>query len=248
MMTLLSVFISLSISFNAVSFQDFKAISHELFDRALKQHVQNGLVDYPAMAKDENFLQYLTWLKTANPENFENRQEQLAFWINAYNALAIKGVVDHYPLEKVINIDGFFDKIQYPVAGGSYTLDQIEKQIIFKKLNDPRLHFVLVCAAKSCPALPSEAYTGKTVLVKMDEVGRAFLNNPQKNYLDREEKILSLSQIFNWYQKDFTSEGNTLVDFVKPFFSEAMQKFLSANQVEIRFLEYDWQLNEKDRN
>jgi hypothetical protein len=187
----------------------------------------------------------LSWLKAANPDSFKTREEQLAFWINAYNALAIKGVVDHYPLEKAIHVDGFFDKIKHSVAGGSHTLDQIEKQILFKKFKDPRLHFVPVCAAKSCPALPPEAYTAKNVLTKMDEIGRLFLNNPQKNRLDAEAKILYLSRIFNWYQKDFASGGRTLLDYVKPYFSEKTRNFLNENKVEIKFPEYDWQLNEK---
>ncbi|MFQ5708815.1 MAG: DUF547 domain-containing protein [bacterium] len=215
-------------------------------DRVLKRFVRDGLVDYQAIAKDEDFQQFLAWLETARPESLQTKEERLAFWINAYNASAIAGVIRHFPLKKVLEVDGFFSKEQHAVAGSTYTLDQIEKEILFKKFGDPRLHFVLVCAAKSCSGLPSEAYSGPTVLRKMDEVARAFLNNPRKNRLDRSNKIFYLSQIFNWYASDFTGNGTTVLSFIEPFLSADKRAFISRNKVEIKYLEYDWSLNLRD--
>lgn len=216
---------------------------HRLFNEALQRHVREGKVDYAGMAKDEAFRKYLVWLRTVQPDSFDSKEEELAFWINAYNALAINAVINHYPLEKVINVDGFFDENQHSVAGGKFTLNQIEKEIIFKKFPEPKLHFVLVCAALSCPNLPSEAYTGKNVLRKMEEITARFLNDPEKNRLDEEQKVFYLSQIFNWYQKDFVSGAATVIDFVRPYLDGDKQAFLDKNKVRVEFLEYDWNLN-----
>lgn len=215
-----------------------------LWDKVLKRHVEDGLVNYKALAKDKDFRTYLGWLKSANPDSLSAKEARLAFWVNAYNALAIAGVLENFPIGKVTNVPGFFNKKKHAVAGGEYTLDEIEKQIIFKKFDNPKIHFVLVCAAMSCPKLPSEAYTEANIFQKMDEVTKAFLNNPEKNRLDKKKKIFFVSKIFSWYEKDFVSGPNkTVLDFIKPYLSRDKQKFLSENRVEVKFLEYDWSLN-----
>ncbi|MFQ5771953.1 MAG: DUF547 domain-containing protein [bacterium] len=224
-------------------FMSAKNDGHKLFDLALGKHVKDGLVDYAAIAKDKNYQQYLAWLAKADVDSMQSKEDEMAFWINAYNALVIKGVVDSYPLEKVPDVIGFFTKNKHAVAGGHYTLDQIEKEILFKKFKQPKLHFVLVCAAKSCPNLPAEAYTDATVLNKIEEITRSFLNNPQKNRLDQKKKIFYLSQIFNWYRTDFITDEQSLLQFILPYLDKKKQTFLAKNQVQIEYLEYDWHLN-----
>ncbi|NIR52795.1 DUF547 domain-containing protein [candidate division KSB1 bacterium] len=218
---------------------------HELFDRALQRHVKDGLVDYEAMAEEEDFKRYVGWVKNVNVDSFKSRTEEMAFWVNAYNAMAILGVIQNYPLEKVIDVEGFFDKNKHAVAGDKYTLDQIEKEILFKKFDEPRLHFLLVCAAKSCPNLPSEAYTGENIKNKMENVTRTFLNNSGKNRLDKEENVFYLSQIFNWYRKDFVTKKESVLDFIKPYLSEEKQEYLEQKEVTVEYLKYDWSLNEQ---
>ena len=216
---------------------------HALFDNALRRHVKDGLVNYEAIAKDKDFQAFLSWLDEVDVSSFKSRNDEMAFWINAYNALAIKGVVDNYPLEKVIDVAGFFNEQKHPVAGRNLTLDQLEKGTIFKRFSEPRLHFVLVCAAISCPNLPAEAYTGETLAQRIDEVTRSFLNNLDQNRLDKKTKTFYLSRIFDWYRRDFVQDDTDLLDFVTPYLDEEKQAFLSENDVTIAYLDYDWTLN-----
>lgn len=218
---------------------------HALFDAALKRHVRDGLVDYLGMARDQEFRQYLGWLKYVNPDTFRTSEDEMAFWVNAYNALAIKGVINNYPLRRVIDGEGFFDKNKHAVAGNKYTLDEIEKKILFPKFKEPKLHFVLVCAALSCPALPAEAYTGKNFRALMETVTRRFLTNPKKNRLDRQNRVLYLSKIFQWYEQDFVKAAGSVLAFIKPYLAPDDRRFLEEHEVEIRYLEYDWRLNGK---
>lgn len=236
--------------------------AHQLFTNALQRHVKEGLVDYEGMAEDSDFQDYLQWLGQARPSDFESRAARMAFWVNAYNAHAIKGVLVHSGLlrpettpqegkprppgliESVQNVKDFFDEKTHRVAGKDYSLNQIEKDILLPRFRDARLHFVLVCAAMGCPALPSEAFTAENIEKRMQETGRQFLNNPAKNRLKKSERTLYLSQIFNWYLKDF-EQGRPLLDYVKPYLSEEERKFIEDNEIRVRFLEYDWSLNKQ---
>ena len=214
---------------------------------AFQQHVNNGLVDYASIKEDENLNAYLLWLAQADTSQIKTPNEEMAFWVNAYNALAIKGVIDNAPVEKIVDVPGFFNEQQHSIAGSELTLNQIEKGIIYKKFDEPRLHFVLVCAALSCPKLASSAYSGSDILERMEKTTRAFLNNPERNRIDRDRKTLYLSQIFNWYKSDFMSDGKSVVDFLKPYFAKDARDFLTRNAVRIDYLEYDWSLNDVNK-
>ena len=109
------------------NFMSAKNDGHKLFDLALRKHVKDGLVDYAAIAKDKNYQQYLAWLAKVDVESLQSKEDEMAFWINAYNGLAIKSVIDNYPLEKVVDVIGFFTKNKQAVAGEHYTQVQIEK-------------------------------------------------------------------------------------------------------------------------
>ncbi|MCG8607202.1 DUF547 domain-containing protein, partial [bacterium] len=214
-----------------------------LFDKVLQRHVKDGLVDYEAVAKDGDFAAFLSWLADADSAKLGHRADEIAFWVNAYNALAIKGVLDNSPVEKVIHIPGFFKEQKHPVAGTQLTLDEIEKEVIFKKFKEPLLHFVLVCAAISCPNLPSRAYTGEDLMEQMQAVTRSFLNNDHKNRYDGPNNTVFLSQIFNWYKADFETDSKSVIDFIRPYLNEKNRKLVSKESLNIAYLEYDWSLN-----
>ncbi len=259
--------------------EDAKKSGSALLDAALKRHVKGGLVDYNGIADDDNFQSYLKWLKAAQFSPEDSTDAALAFWVNAYNALAIKGVLEnstvkilsrraepnrgrdladalrrrrkHGPataydlISSVLDVDGFFGSQMHQVAGLKVSLDHLEKKIVFPRFKDVRLHFVLVCAAVSCPGLASEAYTSENIQDRLDQIARKFLNTPEKNRLDQEHGILYLSQIFNWYRDDFSLNGGSVVDFVTEYLDADAQRFLSENGVKVEYLEYDWQLNSK---
>ena len=131
--------------------------SHDLFDQVLQEHVDKaGQVDYTKLkANPEKFEAYLDLLAAANPAVL-SYNEQLAFWVNTYNALVIKGVVDHYPITSVRKVklfNGFFSRLKFQAAGKIYTLNQIEHGIIRTEFVDPQSSFRSCVCVKQLPAL-----------------------------------------------------------------------------------------------
>ncbi len=220
-----------------------------LLSSAFQKHVTSGLVDYPAISKDTDFKSFLKWLETADPKTLPDEKTKMAFWVNAYNALAIQNVIisskpaDKEWIASVLDVTGFFSTRTQKVAGQKLTLNKLEKEVAFPQFNDARLHFAFVCSALSCPLLPAMAYTADNIDILIKQVAWEFLQNPLKNRLDKKKKTLYLSQIFNWYRPDFEKDGKSLVDFLNPYFDETTQNFLQQNKVQIKFLEYNWALN-----
>lgn len=133
--------------------REAEAADHRAFDAILRAHVARGQVDYAAISKERKAAlgAYLKMIAGAKPEALDSA-DRLAFYLNAYNALVIKAVVDRWPqISSVRKIDGFFDRLSYQVGGRQLTLNQLENRVIRPTFKDPRIHFALVCAARSCP-------------------------------------------------------------------------------------------------
>jgi hypothetical protein len=181
------------------------------------------------------------------------RDDRLAFWINAYNAVVVHFVLERYPgLRSVKEVDGFFDRLVYPVGGGPRTLDAIEAAA--REL-DPRVHFAVVCASTSCPDLRGEAYAGDRVDRQLAEQTAAFLADRAKGLrYDAEADTLYLSSIFKWYAGDFTG-GSTVVAFVArgrvvewvlPHLADRrLAATLARRDPAVEYLDYDWTLNDR---
>ena len=222
--------------------------SHELFDQVLQKYVNSqGRVDYAALKNNPGtFESYLNLLAVNAPSDKAPFQAGLAFWINAYNALTIKGVLDHYPTTSVRKIKlfgGFFSRIKFQVGGRSYTLDNIEHDIIRYEFGDPRIHFALVCASLGCPTLENRAFVPETLEKRLDNTTAKFINNPEKVRLDRENGVLHLSQIFEWYAEDFEDTHGSVINFILEYLPEADAAFLKKEEVQIQYFKYDWSLN-----
>lgn len=222
--------------------------SHELFDQVLQKYVNSqGRVNYAGLKSDPGTLEsYLDLLAVNAPSDKATFRTGLAFWINAYNALTIKGVLDHYPTTSVRKIKlfgGFFSRIKFQVGGRSYTLDNIEHDIIRYEFGDPRIHFALVCASIGCPILENRAFVSETLEKQLDNATAKFINNPEKVRLDRENGVLYLSQIFEWYAEDFEDTHNSVIDFIANYLPETDAAFLKREEVQLQYLEYDWRLN-----
>lgn len=222
--------------------------SHELFDQVLQKYVDSqGRVDYAGLKDNQGTLEsYLDLLAVHAPSDKATFQTGLAFWINAYNALTIKGVLDHYPTTSVRKIKlfgGFFSRIKFQVGGRSYTLDNIEHDIIRDEFGDPRIHFALVCASMGCPILEDRAFVPETLEERLDNATANFINNPEKVRLDRENGVLHLSQIFEWYAEDFEDTHDSVINFISEYLPEADAAFLERGEVQIQYVEYDWRLN-----
>ena len=222
--------------------------SHELFDQVLQKYVDSqGRVNYAGLKNDPGTLEsYLDLLVVNAPDNGATFQTGLAFWINAYNALTIKGVLDHYPttsVRKIKPFGGFFSRIKFQVGGRSYTLNDIEHDIIRYEFGDPRIHFALVCASLGCPILEDRAFFPETLEERLDNATAKFINNPEKVRLDRENGILYLSQIFEWFAADFEDTHNSVINFIMEYLPEADAAFLKGEEIQIQYLQYDWRLN-----
>ena len=223
------------------------SFSHDLFNQVLQEHVEDGRIDYAKLkANPEQFEKSLDQLASAKPDEM-SYNEQMAFWINAYNVLVIKGVIDHYPIKSVKKVklfNGFFSRLKFQVAGETYSLDHIEHDIIRKEFVDPRIHFALVCASISCPPIENKVYLPETIEERLDAVTLKFVTDPEKVRLVREKRRVYLSKIFKWYKEDFTEGYEGVADFLSDYLSPDDTEFVLAEDVEFHYLEYDWNLND----
>ena len=230
---------------------DNASFSHELFDQVLQEHVdEKGWVNYTKLkANPEKFEAYLDLLAFANPTEL-SYNERLTFWINAYNALVIKGVINHYPITSVRKVklfNGFFSRLKFHVAGKMYTLNEIEHGIIRTEFVDPRVHFVLVCASRSCPPLWTRAYSADTIEARLETATFNFIRNPEQVRIDRAKRHVYVSKIFKWYKDDFKEGYAGVADFLFDYLSPEDAEYLESTDVKIRYLDYDWTLNDQKK-
>lgn len=225
------------------------------WNRALGKHGHRGGLDYAALAKDRADLDaFLSSLATVEPAKLP-KAEQLAFWINAYNAVTAHHVLARYPAIKSVKDEaGFFDTLKYRVAGAERTLDEIETA--GRDLGDARIHFAVVCASTSCPDLRSEAFMAARLETQLTEQTHRFLSDPSKGLvLSADGGTVGLSSIFKWYAGDFTG-GSTAVaylarggvlDWVIAHAPAPIKSKLQAKRPTVSYLDYDWSLNDRKR-
>ena len=224
--------------------------SHELFDQVLQEYVDGkGQVNYTKLkANPEKLERYLDLLAVAKPTEL-SYNAQLVFWVNAYNALVIKGVIDHYPttsVRKVKWFNGFFSRLKFQVAGKTYTLNQIEHGIIRTEFADPRVHFVLVCASSSCPPLGNRAFSAETIEENLETATFNFVQNPEQVRIDRTKRRVYLSKIFKWYDDDFEIGYEGVADFLADYLPPEDADFVLSEGVKFHHLDYDWTLNDQN--
>lgn len=228
-------------------------MNHTIYDTMLKKYVSDGAVDYLKWKKNDLgiFEQYINSLAKVSLTNL-NKNERKAFWINAYNALTIYAVLKHIPnnglLAKVFSVQmvlGFFDKITYAVAGETLTLNDIETKKLRQTFHDSRIHFVLVCASRSCPKIQNTPFEEAGLDEWLDSATRNFIQDISRNRLDQKNNVLHLSEIFKWYDSDFIASAGTVVDFIKKYLGKEGSEYLSNHTVKIQYLFYDWLINIK---
>ena len=224
---------------------------HALFERLLNRHVDaQGDVDYAALrAQSDSLLApYLQTLAHTRPSTL-GRDARLALWINAYNAYTLKLIVDHHPVQSIRDIDGPpgggtpFERPVGRVADTMRTLDEIEHGIIRERFDEPRIHFALVCAAKSCPRLRREPYTGPRLDAQLDHQARRFLHHEQKNRIPAGDGFIALSRILKWYGSDFGPTPAARQRALAPYFEGSVRDSLAQGAYTIRYRPYDWTLN-----
>jgi hypothetical protein len=216
---------------------------HKPFDEVLMANVSDGWVDYNGIAADRRFAAYVQGLERIDAQKFSTRDERLAFWINAYNALAIQGILNGSSPRSFFGKIGFFYNDKYRVGGLATNLYDLEHKIL-RPLGEPRIHFAIVCASKSCPLLRAEAYAPGRLNEQLEEGARRFINDPSRNRFDREKKVAHLSKIFDWFDEDFAQHSGSVARYVARYVSDpALAEELAAGHYKIKHLDYLWDLN-----
>lgn len=199
--------------------------------------------DYPAILNSNEFDKLVGALETFSPEKLQGKEEVLAFWINVYNIFAVKLVRDHYPVTSIKDVGNFvFPVWEMPagkIGGKIYSLDDIEHRIL-RPMNEPAIHFAIVCASVSCPDLRAEAYRASALKDQLMLQTARFLENGGKGVqVNRERRTVYLSRLFDWYEKDFAVAGGP-VGFLN---SEWGDNLNIPSDYAIEFMTYNWDLN-----
>jgi hypothetical protein len=228
-----------------------------LYTALLQDHVKGIAVDYAGLAQDERLDAYLGQIAATDPVILPSDDARLALWINAYNAYTLKLVTSVEGISSIREIKAPgkrgdpdtnkpWDQPFAIVGGTTYTLNQIENEIIRPRFNDPRIHYALVCAAFSCPSLRREAYVAERLDAQLDKQGRWFLKH--RNQFDAKRRTAGLSQILNWYGVDFgddqASQLRTLAEHVtSPAVANSLRN--EPHHWTVTYLDYDWSLNNR---
>ena len=219
-------------------------VSHQAWDRIVRTHVHDGHVDYPAIQADRTLDDYLNELNRIDPTRLPRRQDQLAFWINAYNAFAVRGILDHYSPISLWGRYRYFIGRDYRVGGTAINLYDLEREVLIEQFHEPLMHFAIVCASISCPKLQSWAYHPDRLDRQLVQVAKAFINDPTRNRFDRTQKVASLSMIFRWFEKDFSDAAGSVLAYIARYIGDPeLAEELIQPGYRIEYLNYDWSLN-----
>ena len=221
------------------------SVGHRLFRELLQKYVADGNVNYAGFKSEETKLdQYLDQLQNVDPDTL-SRNEQYAFYANAYNAWTIKLILTKYPGIDSIKELGIFNtgpwkKKVVRLSGELVSLDHIEHDILRPRFKDPRVHFAINCAAKSCPPLRSEPFVAPKLDQQLDDATRSFINNPNNYRL--EGRDLHVSRIFKWFSEDFSEDPlGFFLKYADPELKEKLEN--TPEKINIKYLAYDWSLN-----
>ncbi|MHA2067767.1 MAG: DUF547 domain-containing protein [Candidatus Thorarchaeota archaeon] len=235
---------------------EYEALGQSLSDLLARYRDPAGNLSYMAMMGDNASVKHAESLADFDPKSLTNRNEQLAFWINSYNALSIYGVIKKLKSNPKFIKKGiaswfgrvrFFAMQKFNVGGKMYTLRAIEN-MIRKKFRDPRIHFALNCSTMGCPVLKDGLYSADNIENELEEAAKLYIRSPRGSRIDKDKVVLHLSLIFKWYRNDFKVTGKSLVQFVTQYLADDSADFLLANEriVKVKFIEYDWSLNNSD--
>ncbi len=231
------------------------SIDHSAWDTVLKKFVDDqGLVDYAAWKKSSVDVQaldeYLVQLSAASFTQTSDAKTKLAFWINAYNAVTIKGILREYPTTSIRNhtarLFGYniWKDLQLLVEGRPYSLDQIEHEVL-RKMGEPRIHFAIVCASMGCPRLRNEAYVPRQLDSQLTANARSFFADPSKFRYDSRQKSIAVSPILDWFKEDFGSTEAERLRRIAPYLPDAIARQLAESGAQLTYLDYDWSLNDQ---
>jgi len=233
-----TTFILLSLLFSTTYAQE--KVNHSAWDQILILNVQDdGMVDYEGVTRDVAvFYDYFRSLCKISPKENWSKEDKLAYWLNVYNAAAMKMIIDDYPVASINEVENPWKRKVFKSEGVRYSLDEIEHDIL-RKFGDPRIHFLLNCGSMSSPRLWNRAYTAMNINDALEERTKEFINDPQRNQIT--SSTVKISQVFEWYKDDFESNNIDVIDFINQYATVKINKISKDS-----YITYDWSLNKKD--
>jgi hypothetical protein len=235
--------------------------SHADWTRVLARHVDTrGMVDYQALARDRGDLdRYLAAVEARSPRShpqlFPSRADQLAYWINAYNAQIFKGVLARGPERDsvwkggLISGKAFFEDMDIVLGGETMSLKSLEDDIVRREFQDPRIHAALNCASKGCPRLPQKAFEAASLQAELDAAMREFVAEARNVAVDGRTRTVTLSRIFDWFEDDFLDHEKrqgardpNVLDYVNRYRAADLRV---PRDYRIKFFEYDKAINQQ---
>ena len=237
------------------------------FDEILDLYVRDGLVYYRALKLERGRFDRVVDSLAAVREGGLSRDERLAFWLNAYNALVLRTVIDRYPINgksalypanSIRQIPGAFESVKHEVAGRSLTLDQIEKTVL-PEFHDPRAYFALGRGAVGSGRLRSEAFTADRLEAQLTDVAAECARRSECLQIDQNRNQVLVSPVFSWRERDFSAAyagaasprfsarspvERAVLAYLEPKLFGLEQEFLAKDAFELRFLDFDWSLND----
>ncbi len=217
---------------------DYAAVLKQHVTTERQYDVQLNWVSYSQIKQDPRWLRTIKQIETFSPTELATKEEQLAFYINVYNIMAMKVVIDNWPLKSIKDVGNLFWPVWKRVAGRvgkkEVTLNEIEHEIL-RPMGESRIHFAIVCASISCPDLRKEPFTANKLNKQLDEQTVQFLGN-QKKGLYQDNSNIHVSKIFSWFEEDF---GGTqgVKDFIRRYNKQATDLPIEAD------LPYNWLVN-----
>jgi uncharacterized protein DUF547 len=224
-----------------------------LYGSVLQAHTRSAAdlagthVDYAALRISPQWADVKKSLASCDPAKLSSREEKLAFWINAYNILAMDMVASHWPIASIKDAGSLlfpvWTKPAGQIHGKPYTLEGIETQEL-RALRDPRVHAAIVCASSSCPTLAREPYLANEIDAELDHAFAGFVSNRDKGFaIQRDAATVRLSSIFKWFGGDFDAQGGALKVIARHLGDED-RKWLEAHpNPTVEYMPYDWRVN-----
>lgn len=218
----------------------FSQTFFESVNQFLIDNVEDGKIDYQFLKDNPASLDNLVLSISEFYLNGQDQDFKTAFYINAYNLLVIQQVRDNFPVNSPMDIPGFFKENTFLVAGEILTLDNIEFDKLIGPTNDPRIHFALGCAAKSCPFLYDQAYTPQHIQEQLHFRAQLIIDRPNYVRVNKGKREVMLNKIFDWYGEQFVVSGESILSYINKY------RFYSVpEEYEVKFQEYDWSLNSR---
>ncbi|MFO0774266.1 MAG: DUF547 domain-containing protein [Nitrospiraceae bacterium] len=224
------------------------AFTHDAWDRVLQAHVRGERIDYAGIAQDPDFASYIDSLNRVDPLQFATREARLAFWINAYNAFAMRGLLGGYAPTSLWGRQRFFVGHDHHVGGAPISLYSMERNLLIPTYQEARMHFALFTGAASGPKIQPWAYRAESLAEQLDHATREFVNDPERNRFDTEARVAYLSQVFNWFAPEFIRQGGSVVQFLRPYVEDAgVATALKQTPHRIEYLPFDWSVPNRPR-